>query len=103
MVLKLQLCADANKRSKSIKAIYIYASKRPCYALSENGIVYYAMTDCFGDASVWSQRKLLNFCWVSIFVEILIANISWTAAQTPYKPHHFLKDCNGFIKDSLKV
>ena len=52
MVLKLQLCAEANKISRSIKAIYIYASKRPCYALSENGIVYYAMTDCFGDVSV---------------------------------------------------
>ena len=47
MVLKLskrkhflQFCADVNKKSKSIKAIYIHASKRSRYALSENGIVY---------------------------------------------------------------
>ena len=30
------------KKSKYVKAIYIYASERPCYALSENVIVYYA-------------------------------------------------------------
>ena len=45
----LQFCADLKKKSKSIKAIYIYAPERSCYALSENGIVYYAMTYCFGD------------------------------------------------------
>ena len=90
MVLKLskkvhflQFCADLSKKSKSIKAIYIYASERSRYALSENGIVYYAMTYCFGDISIWNWRILLNFCWVSIFFDILIANISWTAARTP--------------------
>ena len=89
MVLKLpkkvkflQFCADLSKKSKSIKAIYIYASETPRYALSENGIVYYAMTFCFGDISVWTKRILLNFCWFSIFFDILIANISWTVTQT---------------------
>ena len=38
----LQFCADLNKKSKSIKAIYIDVSERSCFALSENGIVYYA-------------------------------------------------------------
>ena len=59
MVLKLptkvkilQFFADLSKKSKSIKAIYIYASETPRYALSENGIVYYAMTFCFGEISV---------------------------------------------------
>ena len=42
--LFLQLCADLSKKSKNTKAIYIYASERSGYALSENGIVYYAMT-----------------------------------------------------------
>ena len=42
----LQFCADLTKKSKSIKAIYIYASERSRYALSENGTVYYAMTYC---------------------------------------------------------
>ena len=59
MVLKLskkvhflQFCADLSKKSKSIKAIYIYASESFSYALSENGIVYCAMTYYFGDISV---------------------------------------------------
>ena len=39
----LQFCADLIKKSKSIKVIYIYASKISRYALSENGIVYYAL------------------------------------------------------------
>ena len=77
----LQFCADLSK--KSIKAIYIYASERSQYTLSENGIVYCAMTYYFGDISVWSRRILLHFCWVSIFVNILIVNTSWTVAQTP--------------------
>ena len=56
MVLKLpkkvhclHFCAEFSNKSKSIKAIYIYASERCRYALSENGIVYYAVTYCFGD------------------------------------------------------
>ena len=59
MVLKLpkkvhflQFCGDLRKKSKSVKAIYISASERSRYTLSENGIVYYAMTYCFGDISV---------------------------------------------------
>ena len=51
MVLKLskrvqflKFCADLSKKSKSIKAIYIYESKKSRYVLSANGIVYYAMT-----------------------------------------------------------
>ena len=48
----LQFCADLSKKSRSIKAIYIYVSGRSGYALSENGIVYYAMTDCFEDISI---------------------------------------------------
>ena len=48
----LQFCAGLSKKSKSVKAIYVYASERSSYALSENGIVYYAMTYFFGDISV---------------------------------------------------
>ena len=64
------------------------------YALSENGIVYCAMTYCFGEISVWSRIILLNFCWVSIFFDIFIANISWTVAQTPINHSIFWKKCN---------
>ena len=59
MVLKLskkvhflQFLADLSKKHKSIKAIYIHASERSRYALSENGIVYCAMTYYFWDVSV---------------------------------------------------
>ena len=59
MVLKLskkvhilQYCADFSKSSKAIKAIYIYASERSRYALSEIGVVYYATTYCFRGMSV---------------------------------------------------
>ena len=47
MVLKLpkkvhflQFCADFSKKSNT-KTIYIVVSERSCFALSENGIVYY--------------------------------------------------------------
>ena len=39
------------------------------------------MTYCFWDFK--SQRIFLNFGWVSIFFDILIAIISWTVAQIP--------------------
>ena len=42
---------------------------------------HHAMTWCLEDISVWNRRTLLNFCWVSIVSDILIANISWTVAQ----------------------
>ena len=88
MVLKLsKKCIFCNFVLTSgrnlIQAIYIYASERSRYTLSENGIVYYAMTYCFEDISVWSRIILLNFCWLSIFLDILIANISLTVARTP--------------------
>ena len=47
-----QFCADFSRKSRSIIAIYIYASGSSCDALSENVIVYCAMTYCFGDTSI---------------------------------------------------
>ena len=38
-----------------------------------------------------SRRILLNFCWVSIFFDILIASISWAVAQTPINHSIFWK------------
>ena len=87
----LQFCADLSKKSRSIKVIYIYASERSRYILSENGIVYCAMTYYFGDISVWSRRGLLNFSWVSIFFGILILTISWTLPQTTINHKIFWK------------
>ena len=34
----LQICADVSKKSKSIVAIYLYPSKIPHHALSENSM-----------------------------------------------------------------
>ena len=48
----LSFCDDLTMRSKSINAIFILASERSCYALSENGIVYYAMCYCSGDIRI---------------------------------------------------
>ena len=48
----LQFWTHLSKKSKSMKAIYIFASETSRYALLENGIVYYAMTYCFGDIKV---------------------------------------------------
>ena len=48
----LQFCSDLDKKSKSIKEIYIYASEKSRYTLSENGIDYYTMTYCFRDIRV---------------------------------------------------
>ena len=41
------------------------------------------MTYCFGYISASSRWILLIFCLASIFFDILIANNSWTVAQTP--------------------
>ena len=35
----VQFCADLRKKSKSVKWICVYSSKRPGYALSWNGVV----------------------------------------------------------------
>ena len=48
----LKFRADLSKKSKSVKAIYIHATERPCCTVSENGIVYYAMTYLFGDIRI---------------------------------------------------
>ena len=36
----LQICADFSKKSKFVKAIYIYASESSHFSLSENGMVH---------------------------------------------------------------
>ena len=80
----LQFCADISKKSKPIKAICIYTSKMSPYALSENSTVYYSMTYVLLNLEIlWFENEFLNFCWVSIFCDILITDISWTLVQTP--------------------
>ena len=47
-----QYSDDLSKKSKYIKAIYIYAPESAPWILSENGIIYNAMIYCFRDIRV---------------------------------------------------
>ena len=47
----LQFCADISKKSKSVKAFYIYASESAHYTLSENAMVYRGLSYRSGDIS----------------------------------------------------
>ena len=87
----LQFCADLSKKSKSIKAIYIYASEKSSYALSEIDVVYYAITYCLIGMSVWGRRIFEEFLLSQHPFDILIASISWTVAQTPKNHNIFWK------------
>ena len=42
----LQFCANLSEKSKSFKAIYIYASESSHYTLSENAMVYRGLSHC---------------------------------------------------------
>ena len=64
MVLKLskkvhflQFCADLSKKSKSVKAIYIYASESSHYTLSENDMVYRGLSHRSWDISNENIKK----------------------------------------------
>ena len=59
MVLKLakivpflQCFADISKKSKTVIAIYVYASESSRCALLENGVGYYAMIQSLQDISI---------------------------------------------------
>ena len=95
MVLKLsekvqflQFCADHSQKFMSIKGIYIYASERSRYALSENGSVYMLWLTV-SEILVFEVEKFWS--WDSIFFGILIANISWTVVQTTINHSIFWK------------
>ena len=70
----------------------MYASKRFPHALSENSIVYYSKTYVLLNLEILGfEVEFLNFCWISIFCDILITDISWTLAQTPINQFIFWK------------
>ena len=41
----LKICPDLSKKSKSVKAIYLYPSERTHHALSENNMVYSGLSN----------------------------------------------------------
>ena len=52
IVSLLKFLVDVSKKSKAVKAIYVYASQSSCFVLLENGIGYNAMTESLEDISV---------------------------------------------------
>ena len=73
------------KKSYSTKAIYIHASERSRYKLSENGIVSYATTYAITVSEIL-RFEVEEFCWISaetVAFDILMANIPWTLTQNP--------------------
>ena len=81
----LRLCTNLSKKSKFIKTIYMYTSY---------GIVYCAMTYCFGDIRVWIRRTLLNFCWASQHLFWYFNCYYHERWLRPLKLYHFLKEWN---------
>ena len=84
----LQFCTDQKilcwSRNLSLLKQFIYMHLRRLVTHFQKKVfIYYSVTYCFGDIGVSSWRILLNSCCVSIFFDILIANISWTVVQTP--------------------
>ena len=53
----LQFCADLSKKSKSVKAIYIYASESSHYTLSENAMVYRSLSHRSWDLNDYNINK----------------------------------------------
>ena len=48
----LHFFADVSNKSKTVKAVYVYAFESSCFTLLESGIGYYAMTYSLEDISV---------------------------------------------------
>ena len=91
----LQLNADLSNKFESVKgSLHICIRKvslctfRKRYAPSEN---HYAMTYCFADIEGLKSTNFVKLLLSSIFFDILIANISWTVAQTPVNHINFWK------------
>ena len=57
IVHSLQICADLRKKSKSIKAIYLYPYERPHHALSENSMFYRGLSNSSRDIEDWNIKK----------------------------------------------
>ena len=53
----LQSCADLSKKSKSIKAIHIYACESSHYTLSENSMVYRGVSHGSWDISNYNIKE----------------------------------------------
>ena len=84
MVLKLsKKCIFCNfvltsARNLSILKQFTYIHLKGLVAHFLEMVLFIMLRFTVSEIRVWSQKTLLNFCRVSIFFDILIANISWT-------------------------
>ena len=56
----LQFCADLNKKSNSVEAIYIYASESTHYTLSENAMISESLSHRSWDISDYISKTMLT-------------------------------------------
>ena len=56
----LQFCADLSKKSKSVEAIYIYASESSHYSLLENAMIYSGLRHRLWDIAIKISKKMLT-------------------------------------------
>ena len=56
----LQFCADLSKKSKSVEAIYIYASESSHYSLVENAMIYSGLRHRLWDIAIKISKKMLT-------------------------------------------
>ena len=55
----LQICANLSKKSKSIKAVYLYPFERPHYTLSENSMFYRNLSNSPRDIEDYNIKIML--------------------------------------------
>ena len=53
----LRICVELSKKSKSIKAIFLYPSERSHYALSENSMFHRGLSNSSRDIEDWNIKK----------------------------------------------
>ena len=58
IVYFLQISADFRKKSKANKAIYLYPSKRPHYALSKHSMFYGGLSNSSQDIEEQNIKKV---------------------------------------------
>ena len=77
----LQFCADLSKKPKSVKEIYIYASRSSHYTLSENDMAYKGLTKLIKlpQPATLSKKRLWHSCFAVNFAKFL---------RTPFLTEH---------------
>ena len=78
----LQFCVDLNKKSKSVKSVYIYASESFHYTLSENAMVYRGPSNHSWDINDWNIKKYADSAEIQQNSSTSNTNISKTVSHS---------------------